>query len=297
MWAEQIRAEGVVRWPYGDATRSLIHERDVAAVAGRVLTEDGHSGATYVLTGPEAVTQAEQVRMIGDAIGRHVRWEELSREAARDQLLAAWGNPTFVEGALNHWASIVTQPEPVTTTVHDITGVPARTFRQWAIDHAGDFRDPPDRAADDDSLAVAREYVSLCRQGKFFDPAMTRLVSDHIVRVAPLETDGVPVQLHGIQEIEENSQRQNAGQEIHGLDVDGPFMGPDGRFAVRFAIDTTVTRTGERMTVTKLCLYTVEGGRMVREEVFYLNARLPRLSLNPWWLVGGGGSGSITNAP
>ncbi|MGH8933549.1 MAG: SDR family oxidoreductase [Egibacteraceae bacterium] len=139
MWADQIR-EGVVRWPYGDARRSLIHEADIAAVAVRALTEDGHVGGKYPLTGPEAVSQADQVRIIGEAIGRPIRWEELSREQAREQLLAAWGDASFVDYALDSWATLVTTPEPVTTTVQDVTGRPARTFGQWATDHAGDFR-------------------------------------------------------------------------------------------------------------------------------------------------------------
>jgi uncharacterized protein YbjT (DUF2867 family) len=139
-WADQIRAEGVVRWPYGRAARSLIHERDIAAVAVRALTEDGHVGAKYVLTGPEAVTQAEQVRIIGEVIGRAVRWDELSPEAARQQLLAAWGDPGFVDGALGYWATLVSEPEWVTRAVEEVTGVRARTFREWAIDHVDDFR-------------------------------------------------------------------------------------------------------------------------------------------------------------
>ena len=49
-WAEQIRADGVVRWPYGAAVRSLIHERDIAAVAVRALAGEGHGKAKYVLT-------------------------------------------------------------------------------------------------------------------------------------------------------------------------------------------------------------------------------------------------------
>jgi uncharacterized protein YbjT (DUF2867 family) len=60
MWAGQIRGEGVVRWPYGAATRSLIHESDIAAVAVRALTGGGHGGAKHVLTGPELLTQADQ---------------------------------------------------------------------------------------------------------------------------------------------------------------------------------------------------------------------------------------------
>lgn len=139
LWAAQIRASGVVRWPYAGAARSLVHERDIAAVAVRALTEDGHAGARYVLTGPSAVTQAAQVQAIGDAIGRTLRYEELPREVAREQLVAAWGDPSAVDGALDYWASLVSAPEPVTSTVEDLTGVPARTFREWAQDHATDF--------------------------------------------------------------------------------------------------------------------------------------------------------------
>lgn len=139
MWADQVR-KGVVRWPNGDAGRSLIHERDIAAVAIRALTEDGHVGAKYPLTGPEVVSQADQVRHIGDVLGHPVRWEELSRERAREELLADWGDASFVDSALDSWAEMVRSPEPVTTTVEEVTGRPARTFRQWAMDHAEDFR-------------------------------------------------------------------------------------------------------------------------------------------------------------
>jgi uncharacterized protein YbjT (DUF2867 family) len=142
IWAGQIRDQGIVRWPYGGAARSLIHERDIAAVAAAVLTGDGHTGAKYVLTGPEAVTQAEQVHLIGEAIGNPVRWEELPRRAARRQLLASWGNAAFVDHALDYWASLVAEPEQVTSAVQDVTGFPARTFRQWAADHAADFSSP-----------------------------------------------------------------------------------------------------------------------------------------------------------
>jgi uncharacterized protein YbjT (DUF2867 family) len=88
-WAPQIRADGVVRAPYGAAVRSSIHERDIAAVAVRALTGDGHAGAQHLLTGPQALTQVEQVRAIGEAIGRPLRYEEIARETARQQLLAA----------------------------------------------------------------------------------------------------------------------------------------------------------------------------------------------------------------
>ncbi|MFB9876479.1 NAD(P)H-binding protein [Planobispora siamensis] len=138
-WADQIREDGVVRAPFGRAARSLIHERDIAAVAARVLTEEGHSGARYVLTGPRAVSQIEQAHAIGEAIGREVRFEEVPAETAREQMLAAWGDAPTVDGMLRAWAKMAEEPEPVTATVEEITGTPARTFREWAADHAADF--------------------------------------------------------------------------------------------------------------------------------------------------------------
>jgi uncharacterized protein YbjT (DUF2867 family) len=139
-WAEQIRETGVVRAPYARAARSLIHERDIADVAVRALTDDAHAGKTHVLTGPEAVTQADQVRIIGEVIRRPLRFEEIAPEETRDEMIAAGLPPAFAESSMRYWASLADQPEPVTTTVEEITRVPARTFRGWAMDHAHDFR-------------------------------------------------------------------------------------------------------------------------------------------------------------
>src|SRR5262249_8148054 len=60
-WAPQIRADNIVRWPYADAPTAPIHEQDIGAVAARVLCEEGHTGNDYVLTGPESLSQLEQV--------------------------------------------------------------------------------------------------------------------------------------------------------------------------------------------------------------------------------------------
>lgn len=138
-WAEQIRADGVVREPFGAATRSLIHEQDIAAVAVQALTEDGHGGKKYLVTGPEALTQVEQVRAIDEAIGRPLRWKEASPQAMRQQLLVGMPD-SVVDGILNAHAEFAEEPEMVTSTVKKVTGAPAHTFRQWAIDHAEDFR-------------------------------------------------------------------------------------------------------------------------------------------------------------
>ena len=86
-WAPQIRAGDVVRWPYLAAPTAPIDERDIAAVAVRALCEDGHAGAEYVLTGPQSLSQFEQVSTIGRVIGRSLRIEEISPDEARRELL------------------------------------------------------------------------------------------------------------------------------------------------------------------------------------------------------------------
>ncbi|MEW9532122.1 NAD(P)H-binding protein [Microbispora sp. NPDC049125] len=139
-WAPQIRAGDVVRWPYAGMARPLIHERDIAAVAARALAEKGHEGAAYGLTGPELISQAEQVRAIGEAVGRPLRFEEMPPGEAREHLVAQGWPPAFAEGALRGWAGLMAAPEPVSGAVEELTGAPPRTFRQWAADHAADFR-------------------------------------------------------------------------------------------------------------------------------------------------------------
>ena len=136
MWADQIQQGDVVRWFHGAATRSLIHEHDIAAVAARTLTTDGHVGARYHVTGPEQLTLVEQVHAIGEAIGRPLRFDELAPEDAMRELFP---DSPFAKSIVDGHAKMVRKPEPVTSTVLDVTGSPALTFQQWAIDHAAEF--------------------------------------------------------------------------------------------------------------------------------------------------------------
>ena len=139
-WGPQIRAGDVVRWPYLDAPTAPTDERDLAAVAVRTLCEDGHAGAEYVLTGPQSLTQAEQVHTIGRAIGRSLRAEEMTPDEAGSELLPVLGSSSVVNMLLNAWAAAIGQPAFVTSTFAELTGAPPRTFLEWATDHAAEFR-------------------------------------------------------------------------------------------------------------------------------------------------------------
>ena len=136
-WASQIRAGDVVGWPYGQAATAPIDDRDIAAVAEHVLQSDGHGGRDYVLTGPESLTQAEQVVIIGDAIGRELRLQEISPDEARAKLPFP---PMATDMLLKAWSAAVGLPAYVTGTVAEITGRQPRSFREWAADHADAFR-------------------------------------------------------------------------------------------------------------------------------------------------------------
>ncbi|MGW2346628.1 NAD(P)H-binding protein [Streptomyces sp. NPDC001661] len=132
-WEPAINAGRTVRWPYAAVETAPIDERDLAAVAARTLYEDGHTGGDYVLTGPEALSHAEQVRVIGDVIGRPIPFEELTPDEFRRTTEGAWPRPV-VDMLLDAWGASDGHPAYVTSTVADVLGVPARTFREWVTD-------------------------------------------------------------------------------------------------------------------------------------------------------------------
>jgi uncharacterized protein YbjT (DUF2867 family) len=138
-WAPQIRAGDVVRWPYLAVLTAPIDERDIAAVAVRALCEDGHARAEYVLTGPQSMSQFEQLSAIGRVLGRALRVEEISPDQARHELLAV-APDVAVNMLLQAWAAAIGQPAHVTSTVAEITGTAPKTFLDWATDNAAQFR-------------------------------------------------------------------------------------------------------------------------------------------------------------
>jgi uncharacterized protein YbjT (DUF2867 family) len=137
-WAEQIRSTGVVRGPLTAAT-AVIDPRDIAAVAARALTDDAHVGAIHQLTGPGVISRPEQVKAIGAAIGRELRFEEVPVRDARARMLADGRPPALVDALLSA-AETRSASSLVTSTVADLTGEPPRSFQRWARDHSDAFR-------------------------------------------------------------------------------------------------------------------------------------------------------------
>ncbi len=138
-WGPAMRAGDTVRWPYLEAPTAPIDERDIAAAGVRALCEDGQGRAEYVLTGPESLTQREQVATIGRALGRELRIEEISPEQARSELGATFP-AVVIEILLQAWAAALGQPAYVNGTFGELMGREPRSFAEWAADHAGEFR-------------------------------------------------------------------------------------------------------------------------------------------------------------
>lgn len=258
-WASEFRTGDVVRVASPEAGRSLIHERDIAAVAVLALLNDRHIGQIYDLTGPEVLTQAEQIQTIARAVGKEMRVEALSDAEARQAMLDLGADPVLAEGSVAYWASLVDNPEPVTTTVTELTGRPALTFAEWADEHADEFRVLS-------AAEVAQRYVDALSTGRL-DQALA-LSAPEVVRVAPLETGGEEIEVKGADAILENARRLNTDIEYLGVGIVGPLL-LDNQFAVRFTFDQLDVRTGTRSHTTKLSLCTVESGQITREEVFY----------------------------
>ncbi|MER5311390.1 NAD(P)H-binding protein [Streptomyces sp. NPDC002773] len=140
MWAASIRGHETVRAPYAETALPTIHPADIAAVAGVALTEPGHQGRTYALTGPEPVTARQQVEAIAAALGREVPFAEISRLQAHAQMAAVFGAEA-AEAVLDVTGGDVNDELlMVRDTVSQITGTPARPFRQWASENAHAFR-------------------------------------------------------------------------------------------------------------------------------------------------------------
>ncbi|MFE2279694.1 SDR family oxidoreductase [Streptomyces sp. NPDC059454] len=139
-WAESIRKHRSIRVPYADIGLPAVHPADIAAVARAALTEQGHHGRTYPLTGPERITPRQQARAIGTALGHEVSVEEISREEAHRQMAPFMGEQT-AHAVLDLMGGDVNDE---LLTVHDtvprVTGSPARPFRQWAADNVAAFR-------------------------------------------------------------------------------------------------------------------------------------------------------------
>ena len=139
--ADNIIDDGVVYSSSGDGKIPFVDTRDIAAVALVTLSQPGHTGKKYVVTGGEALSYRQATEILGQAIGRSLRFIDEPFDEARARLTKA-GQPAWLVDSL--LAIVAYQraggpTETITSVVADLTGKPPRTFAEFARDYAGAF--------------------------------------------------------------------------------------------------------------------------------------------------------------
>jgi uncharacterized protein YbjT (DUF2867 family) len=136
-------AQGVLQAPIGEAAVSVVDARDIAAVAAVALTEDGHTGATYTVTGPAAVTHAEIAGALGEAAGHPVEFQSVAPEDFLSTLVGV-GMPEWqAEGLVEDYGHYDRgEAAAVSGDVESVTGSAPRDLTTFAADHADAFGAP-----------------------------------------------------------------------------------------------------------------------------------------------------------
>lgn len=132
MWAGPIREQGAVFAPYAEGRVTVIDPLDIAAVAAVALTS-AEVGQVLTLSGPQALSPGEQVAILGEVLGRPLRFVEVEPAAARAAIISHGVPPEMADAIM---ALRATALEEFTSVVHPtverVTGRPAGTFRAWA---------------------------------------------------------------------------------------------------------------------------------------------------------------------
>lgn len=130
-WVPMIKETSAVHAPYGDVALPVVDPLDIAEVAAATLTEDGHPGRTYEITGPAATTPRERVEEIAAATGLPLGFVELTPEEARSQM-DEFMPPVVVEGTLAILGHPTADEQAISPHVEEVLGRPARGFGEWA---------------------------------------------------------------------------------------------------------------------------------------------------------------------
>jgi uncharacterized protein YbjT (DUF2867 family) len=138
-WLPQMRAGDVIRVPFADVRVATIDPDDIGAVAALALTSAQHEGRAYRLSGPESLSPADRVAILGDVLGRDLRFEAQTNDEAKAEMRAAMP-AEYVDAFFRFFVDGELDESAVLPTVEELTGRPPRSFAAWARAHADAFR-------------------------------------------------------------------------------------------------------------------------------------------------------------
>lgn len=144
MWTPTIQSHDTVYGALGETSLPTIDPEDIAEAAAVVLTQPGHAGKVYELTGPESLTSAQQVSIIAAVVGRPLKYVNVPDSAAHDAMLGMGMSPVYVEAMVGLIQTLrgIGRIEP-TGDVKTLLGREARTFKQWVEGNIGAFQSAP----------------------------------------------------------------------------------------------------------------------------------------------------------
>ena len=141
--ADTIREAGEVSVPAGHGRVGFVAASDVAAVAARVLTSPDHAGATYVVTGPEALRFKDVAARVSAVFAREVDYTDQPPERARELMLAGGVSPWQADGNLELFDWIRQGgADNVTATVREVTGADPQPVQDWLEESREEFDGP-----------------------------------------------------------------------------------------------------------------------------------------------------------
>ncbi len=140
MAAQTVASDGVVYMPMKEGKLGMIDVRDIADVAAKVLTETGHEGKTYGLTGPASISFHEVAAGLSKALGKEVKYVDVPLEAARKAIVGMGLSEWFAD-ALDEYSRAFSEGfgDFTTNDFEEITGHPARSYETFARDFAQAF--------------------------------------------------------------------------------------------------------------------------------------------------------------
>ncbi|WP_411105627.1 NAD(P)H-binding protein [Streptomyces sp. cmx-4-9] len=137
-WARPLASGRPVHLPYPGAHTDPVHEADLAEAAFTVLTDPARAGGAHTLTGPQSLTFAEQLAILGSVLGRPLPFEAVPARRWRAEAEGHIPGP-YADALLDFWAASDGVPVETTDAVEQLTGHPPRTFETWCRDHAEAF--------------------------------------------------------------------------------------------------------------------------------------------------------------
>lgn len=126
--APQVKAGDVVSGPYAAAPTAPIVDADISAVAVHALLTDEQLGQKVPLTGPHALTETELVDVVGDVLGRRLRYQEVPADLVRQRFVGLGFSAEFADAYIALLEATVSGPALVTHDVEKVLGRPARSF-------------------------------------------------------------------------------------------------------------------------------------------------------------------------